>query len=123
MSGDITNSKYVEELDKIRHQAVLSSLTKFRFFFAGLIFAILSYSIQNPLESDVNILSLTESASWLLLLVSGLLSIKECGGFSAKLTESVFVGLSVNQRMVMYSAFILGMLFLVVSHIAEKAYT
>lgn len=110
-----------EKLEEIRHQAVLSSLTKFRFFFAGLIFAVLSYSIQKPVDSVSPYLNWAESISWLLLLASGLFAVKECGGFNLKLTEdAVFSGLSERYRKVMYGLFILAMLLLVLSRIGAK---
>jgi hypothetical protein len=43
-------SDYQKELDYIRTKAIYDSLTgpKYRFYFSGLVFAILSYSIQKP---------------------------------------------------------------------------
>jgi hypothetical protein len=117
-------NQYGIELDKIRHQAILSSLTKYRFFFAGLIFAILSYSVQKPIESGNFLLNWSENVSWLFLLISGLLSIKECGGFSSKLTEdAVFSGLSERYRKAMYIFFVIAMLLLVFSRIGAKLCT
>lgn len=114
-------NKQGKELDKIRHQAILSSLTKYRFFFAGLIFAILSYSIQKPISSCYWFFTWSENISWLLLLLSGLLAIKECGGFSSKLTEdAIFSGLSPKYRKAMYSLFVIAMILLVLSRIGAK---
>lgn len=113
-----------EELDKIRHQAILSSLTKFRFFFAGLVFAILSYSVQKPINSGLPIIIWSEALSWVLLLASGLFSIKECGGLNSKLTESaVFEGLSPHHRVIMYGLFVSAMGLLILSRIMERVCT
>ena len=117
-------NQYGHELDKIQYQAILSSLTKYRFFFAGLVFAILSYSIQKPIESGNILLNWSENLSWLFLLAAGLLSIKECGGFSSKLTEdAVFAGLSERYRKAMYALFFIAMVLLVFSRIGEKLFT
>ena len=117
-------NQHENELDKIRHQAILSSLTKYRFFFAGLVFAILSYSIQKPIASSNLLLIWSENVSWLFLLISGLLSIKECGGFSSRLTEdAVFSGLSERYRKAMYTFFVIAMVLLVFSRIGEKLCT
>ena len=112
------------ELERIRHQSLLQSITKFRFFFSGLIFAVLSYSIQKPIES-VNIYIIwAENIAWILLLISGLLSIRECGGLNAKLTEdNVLDGLSDNYRKLMYYLFISAITLLVLSKITYKLST
>jgi hypothetical protein len=60
----------------------------------------------------------------LFLLISGLLSIKECGGFSSRLTEDdVFLGLSERYRKAMYTFFVIAMVLLVFSRIGAKLCT
>ena len=114
-------SDYKKELDYIRTKAVHDSLTKYRFYFSGLVFAILSYSIQKPIDSLLIWLNILESASWLLFAASGIMSLKECGGLSKKLTEgNVYQGLSPNLRLTMYVLFLIALGLLVFPRIIAK---
>ena len=114
-------SDYEKELDYIKTKAIHESLTKYRFYFSGLIFAILSYSIQKPIASSIMWLNVAESVSWVLLTISGIMSLKECGGLSKNLTEAkVYQGLSPSLRLFMYLLFLTALGFLVFPRIVAK---
>lgn len=121
MEDRLKMSDYEKELDYIRTKAIHDSLTKYRFYFSGLVFAILSYSIQKPIDSPLIWLNILESASWLLFATSGIMSLKECGGLSKKLTEgNVYQGLSPNLRLTMYVLFLIALGLLVLPRIIAK---
>ena len=71
-----------DEMHITRDRAMVESVYKFKFFFVGLVFAILSFSMQFPVKTEIIIIRTTEIISWLLLLVTGYFAIKDCGGFN-----------------------------------------
>ena len=58
---------------------------KSRFFFAALIFAILSFAIQFPIKGNCIILKIAEVFSWFIMILSGYFSLVICGGISIKI--------------------------------------
>ena len=98
-----------------RQRVSLESAAKFRFFFAGLVFAILSFAIQFPVKSPEFYLKLTEAASWGLIAVTGLFALVDIGGFS--LSSEANNRLPRFARVAMWSCFFLGVVLLLVSKI------
>lgn len=67
------------------HQAKLEmeAQYKFRLFFAALIFAILSFAIQHPINNNNSFfLKIVEIFSWFTLFLSGYFSLVLCSGVS-----------------------------------------
>ena len=101
--------------EKNRQRIALESAAKFRFFFVGLVFAILSFAIQFPIEGAGYYLKLAEAASWAFIAITGLLALADIGGFSrssepkSKLTEFA--------RGAMWACFLVGILLLLTSKI------
>jgi hypothetical protein len=79
--------------ERLRYQWMLDSVSKFRLFFAGLVFAMLSFSIQFAIVNSNRGAKWYQLAAWLLLLLTGMLALSEAGGFVVKHTEDVFEGL------------------------------
>ena len=54
---------------------------KFRLFFTALIFAILSFAVQHPVESErTGFLKITEILAWIILFLSGYFALAICSG-------------------------------------------
>jgi hypothetical protein len=60
--------------ERIRYQWMLDSVSKFRFFFAGLVFAMLSFSVQFAIYTTDRVARWCQALSWALLAVTGMLS-------------------------------------------------
>src|SRR6266705_4566961 len=95
----------VRARDRLRYQSMLDSITKFRLFFAGLVFAMLSFSVQFSVVSANRAVKWCQLAAWLLLLATGVLALRDAGGFVAKNTEAAFEGLSPTVRGLMWWCF------------------
>ncbi len=93
----------------------LETAAKFRFFFVGLVFAILSFAIQFPVKSVEFYLKLTESMSWGLIAVTGLLSLADVGGFTK--SPEQYTRLTQSARFTMWGCFLIGVALLLVSKI------
>ena len=106
------------EQEKNRQRVVLESAAKFRFFFVGLVFAILSFAIQFPIKSEEFYLKLTETSSWGLIATTGLLSLADIGGFS--LSSEPSASLTKQARGVMWVCFLLGVVLLLASKICAS---
>ena len=76
--------------DRIRYQWMLDSVSKFRLLFVGLVFAILSFSVQFSVAIANRAAKGCQLAAWILLLLTGMLSLRDAGGFVAKNTDDVF---------------------------------
>src|SRR5437764_1422520 len=83
---------------RLRYQWMLDSVSKFRLFFVGLVFAILSFSVQFSVPTTNRAAKWCQLAAWLLLLVTGTLSLRDAGGLVTKHTEDVFDGLPSRVR-------------------------
>jgi len=112
--------KYVEECEKIRYQTMLSSLHKFRLFFAGLVFAILSFAIQYPIKSNYVLIKILESASWILFAITGYFALKDLGGFHSLYTEKALEGIGGKKRKWMWCIFLAGIIALMLSKITDS---
>ncbi|GMT42296.1 MAG: hypothetical protein IEMM0002_0707 [bacterium] len=105
-----------EELRKQNHDLHLErvkSIYKFHFFFAGLVFAILSFAIQFPVTGSNSTIRELETVSWALIAATGLLALKQIGGFSLEDTDEYHSGLSKNWRKTMWFLFVLGLSLLI----------
>ena len=96
----------------LRYQWMLDSVSKFRLFFAGLVFAILSFSVQFSVATANRAAKGCQLAAWILLLLTGMLSLRDAGGFVAKNTDDVFEGLSPAVRRLMWACFLLAIILL-----------
>ena len=100
--------------DRIRYQWMLDSVSKFRLFFAGLVFAMLSFSVQFSIVTANRAVTRCQFAPWLLLLVTGALALRDAGGFVTKYTQDKFEGLSSVMRWLMWGCFVLALVLLMV---------
>lgn len=65
----------------------LRNIYKFDFFFAGLVFAIVSFAMQFPIKSHCLYLRIAEAVSWVLFLAVGICALYVCGGFLTRHTH------------------------------------
>ena len=65
----------------------LRNIYKFDFFFAGLVFAIVSFAMQFPIKNNCICLRIAEGVSWVLFLVVGICALYVCGGFLTRHTH------------------------------------
>src|SRR5689334_22832219 len=93
--------------DRLRYQWMLDSVSKFRLFFVGLVFAMLSFSIQFSVVSANRALKWCQLAAWLLLMATGVLALRDAGGLVSSNTEDVFDGLPRAARRIMWGCFLL----------------
>ena len=107
------------DAEKNRHRVMLESVYKFRFFFVGLIFAILSFSLQFPVKTQNPYVIAIEIFSWILLVISGFFALKDCGGFASKLTGEVLDGLVPFQRRAMWLSFFTAMVLMLAAKILD----
>ncbi|OGP86033.1 MAG: hypothetical protein A2Z08_07155 [Deltaproteobacteria bacterium RBG_16_54_11] len=98
--------------EKAYHEWFLASLQKFRLFFVGLVFAILAFSVQFGIKSsDVGAFSV-QFLSWLVLLITGVLALRDAGGFVAEYSKDTFKGLNPKMRKVMWFLFVIAIFML-----------
>ncbi len=64
------------------------SVSKFRLLFVGLVFAILSFSVQFSVPTANRAARGSQLAAWILLLLTGMLSLRDAGGFVARNMKS-----------------------------------
>ena len=100
--------------DRIRYQWMLDSVSKFRLFFAGLVFAMLSFSVQFSIVTANRAAKWCQVAAWLLLLGTGVLAVRDAGGFVSKYTQDKFEGLSSAMRWLMWGCFVLALVLLMI---------
>src|SRR5438046_2525450 len=91
---------------------MLDTVSKFRLFFVGLVFAILAFSVQFSVPTANRAAKWCQLVAWLLLLVTGMLSLRDAGGFVTKNTEVVFDGLPPGVRRFMWTCFLLALILL-----------
>lgn len=109
-NSNYVNHQLASERDHVNWMR--DSLQKFRLFFSGLVFAILSYSLQVDFSKIDTPAQMLYSSAWVMLLVTGLLALKEAGGLARRNLEDNFNGLSPNIRAVMWLAFAGSLLLL-----------
>jgi hypothetical protein len=107
-------------LERVHREWQLQSILKFRLFFAGLVFAILAFSIQVPIKTapPPSVGWTLQVAAWASLLISGMLALRDAGGFVSALTEAAITGLQRRGRAAMYVLFSLGMMCLAAARIS-----
>lgn len=107
------------ERDRIHYEWMLASIARFRLFFAGLVFAILSFSIQFAMvpKANASLVNTIHVIAWLLLIAAGFLALRDAGGFISKHTEESFNGLSSSWRKIMWGMFAVALLLLVSARI------
>jgi hypothetical protein len=91
----------------------LQYLMRFYFFFTALIFAILSFSMQYSIKTSILYIKIAEVCAWFLLLISGILGLKEIGAFAVKDLGRVLGRLGTYERIIMWICFT-GSLFLLI---------
>jgi hypothetical protein len=107
--------------ERLRYQWMLDSVSKFRLFFAGLVFAMLSFSVQFSVGSPNRAVKWCQVAAWLLLLATGALSLRDAGGFVSKNTQDVFDGLRPKLRRIMWGCFLLALILLISARLLADA--
>jgi cytochrome bd-type quinol oxidase subunit 2 len=115
--SDDRSGKEADDLrarERLRYQWMLDSVSKFRFFFVGLVFATLSFSLQSGVSSTNRSARLCQFAAWGLLLLTGVFALRDAGGLVSKNTEDVFDGLAPTARRVMWAAFLLALVLQIV---------
>lgn len=106
--------------DPVRYQWMLDSVSKFRLFFAGLVFAMLAFSIQFSVVTANQATKWCQLAAWILLLLTGMLSLRDAGGFVAKNTQDVFDGLPPSVRRLMWACFLLAIVLLMTARLLSN---
>lgn len=101
------------------HLERVRSIYKFHFFFAGLVFAILSFAIQYPVKGNNSMIRGYEALSWGLLAFTGLLALKQIGGFAPEGTNKYLQNLRKNWMIVMWSSFVSGLVLLIIVKIVS----
>lgn len=115
-NDSLTRSEEAQyNLEQSRYEWHLSSIQRFRLFFSGLVFAILSFSLKVDFSCLAVFTKIIYSFSWMSLLICGLLSIRECGGFQSQFSVNSFDGLSKSFKNVMWYSFIISLTLLVVA--------
>jgi hypothetical protein len=105
--------------ERIRYEWMLASLQKFRLFFAGLVFAILSFSVQFAIKPSNNFTALFQLFSWLSLLLTGILALRDAGGFFSEYTERAFQGLKPEMRHLMWILFVSAIFMLILVRVGN----
>jgi hypothetical protein len=118
MSGD--DSRAVKDdlppRERLGDAWVLERATKFRTFFAGLVFALLSFSVQFSVQTSTR-RDWCQFLAWTLLLITGCLALRDAGGFTTRDSDIRFEGLRPGMRRIMWMCFLVGVVLLVVMKI------
>src|SRR5438445_2823086 len=107
--------------ERIRYQWMLESVSKVRLFFAGLVFAMLSFSVQFAVATENRAAKGCQLAAWILLLLTGMLSVRDAGGFVTKHTQDKFDGLSPAIRRRMWWCFVIAVVLLMSARVLPEA--
>ena len=111
----------MSEIDPIYMERVRNAY-RFEYFFAGLVFAVLSFAIQYPVAESVRFIKSLEAVSWVALALTGLMSLKGLGGFAPTYasTYKQTVMLSEPARKVMWGLFVVGVSALLAAKILDS---
>lgn len=107
------------DLERVRN------IYKFDFFFAGLVFAIVSFAMQFPIRSACLILKIAESFSWILFLITGVCALYVCGGFVTRHTDAVLKKREERLPLVrfwMWASFVAAVVSLATVKVVDLAY-
>jgi len=105
----------------MKHQWTLDSLQRFRLFFSGLVFAILSFSIQFAIQQADVVVKWLQGTAWFFLLFAGFFALKDAGGFVSEYNERSFDGLKPKTRIIMWVLFALSIILLGVARILSMS--
>ena len=114
--------KFLRETEKDWNLERVRNIYKFDFFFAGLVFAIVSFAMQFPIKNSLLVLKIAESFSWVLFLIVGLCALYICGGFVTRHTEPVLKKREERipkVRFWMWLCFVIAILVLAIVKIAD----
>lgn len=111
------------ESERIHYSWMLHSIQRFLLFFCGLVFAVLSFSLQVRFESLSTSARVLYTCAWIALLLIGALASRQASGFTTKDTDKSFEGLSPRWRTVMWGLFILAIALLGVAKWARYVLT
>ena len=117
---DAQNREDLLARERIRYQWMLESVSKVRLFFAGLVFAMLSFSVQFAVATENRAAKGCQLAAWILLLLTGMLSVRDAGGFVTKHTQDKFDGLSPAIRRLMWGCFLLALVLLMTARLLSN---
>jgi hypothetical protein len=107
------------DLERVRN------IYKFDFFFAGLVFAVLSFAMQFPTKSSFIYLVVAEGISWILFFLVGMCALYLCGGFLTQHTHGELERHQKHQpkvRSVMWVLFVIAVGILAIVRIANLIY-
>jgi len=93
------------------------SIYRFHFFFVALVFAMLSFSVQFRVNTNVLMIKVFEIISWITLAATGFLGLIQVGGYSLDDTEKYHKGLNKKKRILMWVLFTLGVTTLLIAKI------
>ena|SRR5438876_9830580 len=108
--------------DDTRYRVMLESIYKFRLFFVGFVFAILSFAMQFQAKATSAWVKLPEFTAWIFLAAVGWFALRDCGGFARLLTEKVVEGIDPPQRLWMWALFLVAVLLLLFARIADGVF-
>ena len=109
--------------EKTRYEQMLGAVYKFRFFFVGLVFAMLSFAMQHPVTVTIVWVKYIEFLSWFFLIITGFLALGDCGGFSSKFTEKALDGLNPSLRSLMWKTFFTAVILLFAAKAMDSNYS
>jgi len=116
----------MKDAENVRDSEIVRNIYKFNFFFAGLVFAIVSFAMQFPIRSACLILRIAESFSWVLFLITGICALYVCGGFVTRHTDPVLEKREERLPLVrfwMWILFVAAIIILATVKVADLAYT
>ncbi len=105
----------LKEREQIRYQWMLQVISRFKLFFAGLVFAILAFSVQFSVHSSNPWVKWLQVAAWVFLIIAGFFALRDAGGFRTTYTEKVSEGLSAKNRRRMWAFFLIAIVLLALS--------
>lgn len=110
----------LQDREQARYEIMLGALYRFRLFFAGLVFTVLSFAVQFQVESTVIYIKVMEVAAWTALGGVGMFALRDCGGLASTATEKVVEGLSRKHRQLMWALFVLSLALLAGVRVAAR---